>query len=146
VAVGDTVGVVVGAAVGDTVGVVVGVAVGDTVGVAVGAAVGDTVGVAVGVAVGDTVGVAVGVAVGPAWATAAHTVRASAAITRGTTTKRRIVVFDTVASLSPTAEGFGGTVEASPTPQGVGCVPALHLLLYYVNTFLQGIFDYIFIN
>jgi hypothetical protein len=53
------------------------------------------VGVVVGVAVGETVGVPVGVGPGPASATADQTVTASAAITRGPTTERRIVVFDT---------------------------------------------------
>jgi hypothetical protein len=37
-----------------------------------------------------------GVGVGPAWATADQTVTASAAITRGPTTERRIIEFDTV--------------------------------------------------
>jgi hypothetical protein len=53
------------------------------------------VGVAVGVAVGAAVGVPVGVGVGPAWATDDQTVTASATITKGPTTERRIVAFDT---------------------------------------------------
>jgi hypothetical protein len=59
--------------------------------------------VAIDVVVVPGVGVVVpGKGVGPAWATAAQTVTASAAITRGTTTERRIVRFDTVLLLRTT--------------------------------------------
>ncbi len=79
------------------VGVGVGVAVGIAVLVVVGVGLGNLVlvVVVVGDAVGSTVGVGVGP--GPAWATAGQTVTTSATITRGPTTERRIVAFDTVA-------------------------------------------------
>jgi hypothetical protein len=62
-----------------------------------GAGVGVAVGVAVGVGVAE--GVAVGVGVGPAWTTAGQTVKVSATITSGSTTERRIAVFNTILSL-----------------------------------------------
>jgi hypothetical protein len=82
------------------------------------------------VAVGVAIGVAVGVGVVPAWATADQTVTASATITRDPTTERRIVAFDTAASLRPTAEGFGGAGIGVSYAGGRGmCTPALCLIL-----------------
>jgi len=101
------------------------------------------VGVMVGVGVDVAVGVVVGVGVGPAWATADQTVTLTAAITRGTTTERRIVALDTAASLRPTAEGLGGTVEASPKPETVGDRVQLYIqsvdmsILFFLSIILQ---------
>jgi hypothetical protein len=67
------------------------------VGVAIDVVVVPGVGVVVpGKGVGVAVGLAVGMGVGPAWATAAQTVTASAAITRGPTAGRRVVAFGMV--------------------------------------------------
>jgi hypothetical protein len=70
------------------------------------------------VAVGVAVGVTVGVAVGPAWATADQTVTESATITRDPTTERRVVAFDTVASLQTRLaiiEDMRGSSALQPT-------------------------------